>query len=137
MNVRKGLEWLSFDDAIASERDRLAKHPDILSVEWRRSSYLTRGAYAAQLVPWMNLFPKDQLMILRSEDYFNNPHDVLQHIQEYLDLQPHQLTETAPHHAQQYTPLDPLTRCRIENYFESYNRLLAELLNRDMGWANA
>ena len=58
MNVRKGVETLSFEEAIAQEPVRLRNAPNRSSELWRFSSYATRGLYAEHLERWLAAFPR-------------------------------------------------------------------------------
>ena len=76
MNIRKGIEPLSFEDAIVAELERLRNKDGRVDLDWRKSShvaYLTRGLYAEQLHRWLTLFPGEQLLILKSVDFFQRP----------------------------------------------------------------
>ncbi|MGI9254548.1 MAG: sulfotransferase domain-containing protein, partial [Thermomicrobiales bacterium] len=70
--LARGVEWLSFEDAIraeperiAGERERLLADPTYASAPYQSASYLSRGRYAEQLREWLDIFPRDQLLIVR------------------------------------------------------------------------
>ena len=44
-----------------------------MSENFQHYSYVARGIYVEQLRAYHALFPKDQLLILKAEDYFDNP----------------------------------------------------------------
>ena len=67
---------LSFEDAIAAELERLRNKDGWVDQDRRKSShvaYLARGLYAEQLHRWLTLFPREQLLILKSVDFFQRP----------------------------------------------------------------
>ena len=77
---RQGHETLEFEEALAREVERLAGEeeriladPRYASVAHRRFSYRTRGLYAEQLERWYERFPREQLLVVRSEDLFAEP----------------------------------------------------------------
>ncbi|GAC1629308.1 MAG: hypothetical protein NVS4B7_18130 [Ktedonobacteraceae bacterium] len=71
------VEPLSFEEAIDAEEKRLAGEEEKLrqdekyvSFNHRHYSYLARSTYIKQLPAWMNLFPREQFLILKSEDLY-------------------------------------------------------------------
>ncbi len=47
---------------------------------------LTLGMYAIHLLPWFEVIPRDNILLLRSEDYFENRTDVINKIRDFLGL---------------------------------------------------
>jgi hypothetical protein len=134
MRVRKGLESLSFEGAIDKERERLSSSDDPSSSTWRYYSYIKRGLYVDQLKRWMSVFPREQFLIIKSEDFYDNPERVLHETLAYLGLQPWSLATFKAHHMVGYPDMDPATRKRLTEYFAPYNQQLYALLGHDLGW---
>lgn len=67
MSVRRGLERLTFDEALTAEAERLA---DGNSHHLRHHSYMARGRYVEQIERFRNLFSSDSLLIFTFEDLF-------------------------------------------------------------------
>ena len=93
-NLRLGLESLSFADAIAAEPERLAGEaerlqadPTAVSFAHRHHSYLDRSRYGPQVVRWREA-AGDRLLVLRSEQLFDEPHRTFQRLLEFLELDP-------------------------------------------------
>ena len=73
--VALGREPLSFEDALAAEDERLhgedralRADPRYFSSEWWSHTYKARGSYAEQLERWLEVFPREQLLIIPSEE---------------------------------------------------------------------
>ena len=93
-NLRLGLESLTFADAIAAEPERLAGEaerlqadPTAVSFAHRHHSYLDRGRYGPQVARWREA-AGDRLVVLRSEQLFDEPHRTFQRLLEFLELDP-------------------------------------------------
>ena len=134
-------ESLSFQEAIASEPERLKGEiakilasPTYYSYEHQHHTYLSRGIYADQLPAWMKLFPKSQLLILKSEDLYTNPCGIYNSVLEFLGLPPHQLEIYEKHNATQYPPVSEIVYEQLRAYYRSPNQRLAQLCDRDFGW---
>ena len=44
------------------------------------------GIYQDQLSPWMSTFPRDQLLVIKSEHFFSDPQDIYNKVLDFLDL---------------------------------------------------
>ncbi|WP_186587191.1 sulfotransferase [Synechococcus sp. A15-28] len=82
---KRGFETLEPFDALAAEAERL-QSCDPVSLQ--KHSYLSRSRYLEQLDRYEALFPREQLLILRSEDLFSTPELVWQQLLSFLALQP-------------------------------------------------
>jgi hypothetical protein len=58
---------------LRGEKEKLLADEDYHSPKYRKYSYLSRGIYVDQLVEWDRYFDSDQLLVLKSEDFFENP----------------------------------------------------------------
>jgi hypothetical protein len=143
LEVRKGRESLSFEDAIDAEPERLrGEREKILrtrgeynSVFWERCSYLARGIYVDQLERWLSVFSKERILLVRSEDLYREPSAVFRETLRFLGVR----DDWQPGRFEQYNRLaSPAmaseTRGRLVAYFRPHNRRLRELTGRDFDW---
>ena len=82
---RLGFEPLPIDEALAAEQSRLATGDPY---SFQKHSYLSRSRYLEQLDRYEALFPREQLLILRSEDLFSTPERIWQELLSFLELKP-------------------------------------------------
>jgi Sulfotransferase domain len=139
--VRKRRENLRFEEAIEKEADRIKEggrkmllnesHDDR---DYCYYSYLSRGLYVDQLELWINLFRKEQILTIRSEDLFTDPASVLQEAQDFLGVPRFELKEYRNYNDAKYPPMDPFIRKRLVKYFEPHNQRLYEFLGKDFAW---
>jgi hypothetical protein len=137
MNVRKGYEPLSFEEALAAEPQRLREAGDWSTTQWRYSSYATRGLYAEQLDWWLAEFPREQLLVLKSEAFFERPDEGIQQALAFLGLPAWSPQQFEVHNPGSYGQMKPETRQRLAAYFAPHNRRLYDLLEWDLGWDDA
>jgi hypothetical protein len=117
--VRKGREPRRFEEAVEDET----------------SEYLSKSVYVDQLLRWSEFFDREQMLVLKSEDFFERPADTLRLILDFLDLPDWEPDEAEVRNRGTYTEdMDPATRRRLEEYFEPHNRRLYEYLGTDLGW---
>ena len=81
----KGREPLDFFEAVKEEKSRLAGAPP---VEARRFAYVDRGFYARQLERFFQFFPREQMKVIKFEEFKNNQRETLASIFSFLDLEP-------------------------------------------------
>jgi hypothetical protein len=139
MNFRKGIEPLPFEEAIAAEPERLRHNKASSDEDWRTMSYiayLKRGLYAEQLQRWLELFSREQLLILRSEDFFQRPEEGVQRTLDFLGLEAWHPDHYQVHNPGDYDDMQAETRARLMEYFAPHNQRLYELLGQDFRWDN-
>jgi len=47
---------------------------------------LRNGIYAPQLAPWLQYYPRENIMVIRSEDFYNDTNKVMGDVQRFLGL---------------------------------------------------
>lgn len=91
---RLGLEPLPLDQALAVEEQRLEgaeavlRAPDGRHRSHQEHSYLARSRYEQQLERYEQSFGREQFLLLRSEDLFEDGYTVWRCVQVFLDLKP-------------------------------------------------
>ena len=143
--VRKGHETLMFEEAIEAEEARLRGKGDTMlekeqlaGFEHQHFSYLSRGLYVDQLLRWSEFFSREQMLVLKSEDFFERPVETLKPVLEFLglpDWEPEASALVNRRNEGEYEQeMDPAIRRRLEEYFEPHNRRLYDYLGVDFGW---
>jgi Sulfotransferase domain len=141
MVARKGREPLTFEEAIGAAEEALLPGEEgeaRADLGDARYGYLSRGIYVDRLLRWTKFFNKEQLLVLQSEDFFENPQETLQRAFDFLGLPEWELEASKlgkKRNAGSYEEgIDPTTRRRLEEYFEPHNQRLYEFLGVDFGW---
>jgi hypothetical protein len=139
--VALGREPLSFDDALAAEPGRLAGEvermiadPAVFSHAWWDHTYVTRGLYAEQLERWLAVFPREQLLVLTTEELAADTAASFARVVSFLGAAPHALAAYPRVFERSYDPMAAATRAHLDATFAEPNRRLAELIGRDPGW---
>ena len=110
-------------------------------------SYVFRSIYHDQLHRWLRLFPRQQLMIIQSEVFFEKSADTMNAVVEFLGLEPFEFqnagelqrswdagAKNADKMPQDYPAMDDVTRRMLADFFEPYNQQLYRLVGEDFGW---
>ena len=140
--VALGREPLSFEDALAAEDERLVGEverliadPRAFSRAWWDHTYTARGRYAEQLERWLEAFPSEELLVVRTEDLGERPAETYASILAFLGAEPHELPDYPRVFDRDYEPMRAETRAALAATFAEPNRRLEALLGRELGWS--
>ncbi|MEG4290296.1 sulfotransferase, partial [Microcoleus sp. C2C3] len=130
-----GLNWeaRSLDRVISDEIERLNQNPEYIIGE-EPGNYLARGRYIEFIKKWRAFFPREQLLILKSEDFYAGAAATLKQVLEFLDLPEYQLSEYQNANPGSYPPVNQSIRDWLRDYFRPYNQQLEEYLGRKFDW---
>jgi hypothetical protein len=142
-NLRKGQEKASFQEAIEQEENRLNGEREKIIADQKYPmyrylvySYLARGVYIDQVKNWFKSFPRDQILILKSEDFFNNPPEVYQRVLTFLRLPDWKLQNFEIFNTGDYEKMDPSIEEKLRAYFDPLNQELYEYLGTNFNWGS-
>jgi hypothetical protein len=144
LEVKHGYEDArTFEEALDRETDRLHGEEGRLLEDDRyvshahlHYSYVLRGHYMRQLERWLDIFPRDRLLVLVSEDIFSDPHGQSRRVFDFLEvpqLELGRLSRLSP--SRTGDTISPKTRARLQTEFRESNEALYAFLGRDLGWA--
>ncbi|KAK6186463.1 hypothetical protein SNE40_008498 [Patella caerulea] len=98
------------------------------------------GIYYAYLENWLNIYPRDQFLVIRLEDYAVNTRNIMKNVFRFLKLR--DLTKAESDFIigqpvansrrkgdKKYGTMNESTRKMLEDFYEPYNKRLALLLN--------
>ncbi|MBX7245317.1 MAG: sulfotransferase domain-containing protein [Candidatus Sumerlaeaceae bacterium] len=120
---------LAFWEALQNEKERCARS---LPHQNHFFSYMDRGFYTIQLQRLWQFFPKEQVLILKSEDLRQKPQDILERVCDFLGVS--SLPNPAPrsiHSIRYAAPMTEREREYLRKVFEQEIRELEQLLGWD------
>jgi hypothetical protein len=128
MKRELGAEDLSFWEAIQREPERCR---EALPYQHRVFSYVDRGFYLEQLRRLWSFFPKEQVLVLKSDELKCQPARALKRVCEFLNIEPLNEVEPVNAHSRPYkSPMKPKERQYLRSVFE----LEIRGLERVLGW---
>ena len=138
MMVRNGAEKRSFSAAIAAEIAAIQQATAGDDIDWRvlnRCRHIGNSLYYYHLKRWLACFPREQMLVLRSEDLFNNPQQTMQQFYTLLGLNSSGSPQQYPrHNAGDYRPVDTDIRRQLTDFFAPHTQKLETLLNQSFHW---
>ncbi|MBX6321654.1 MAG: sulfotransferase domain-containing protein [Rhodospirillaceae bacterium] len=143
-NIRAGREPLPMLEAFEREAERvepvarrLAEDPDYPCFEHQHYSYLLRGRYLEQIQRWMQLFPREQIHLILSEEMFADPDRELRALCRFLGIPERSLDSYGVANPDRSRRRDDRATAFLMDYFRTPNRLLSEFLGRPLPWRSA
>lgn len=140
MEKRLGYENLDFEEALKKEDERLENEEQKMiedfnyySYEWQTHSYKQGGHYADLLKNWLDIFPKDNLLILKTEDFNEKPQEIFYKVLDFLNLPKHEINYRKVN-VGKYSEIDLKIKNELIEHFKPHNENLYRLLNRDFEW---
>jgi len=96
---------------------------------------IARSIYVDSVKNCYRLFGEDQVIVIKSETYFNYPNEY-DRIISFLGLNEYHLDASHFRSGNYKTKMLKETRNKLSDFFEPYNKQLYELIGRDMGWGS-
>jgi hypothetical protein len=128
MERRRGIERLSFAQAIRQEPERAR---EALPVQHRIYSYVDRGFYSEQIRRVRRYFPRQQLLFLKSEDFFRDPAKAMKTVTDFLEVERHRFQTETIHNIG--TIADPMGKKDKDFLIDVYRKDIEEV-ERLLGW---
>jgi hypothetical protein len=83
---------------------------------------------------WFAVFPREQIMVIRSEDLYERSAETIAQVVQFLGISPMAPIPFLAHNRSSGPPLDPAIRDRLSRHFAPLNARLADLLGWDPSW---
>lgn len=144
MNLRNDYEYRSFEDALKFEKERIdgryekmIKNENYYSWDYDLYAYLEHGKYYEKIKKWYSVFPKEQFLIIQSENFQKNTSDVYKQVLKFLNLQEFELDEYKFFKKRNYKEnekIDSQLRKQLVEYFKPSNEKLYKLIGEKFDW---
>jgi len=141
MKFRNGVETNSFEKALdveekilENEWEKMLEDENYFSLKFTVYGYKIKGKYLEFIKNWKNFFPSNQLLIIKSEDFFKNPQEKTNDVLNFLNLEPMKLEHYSVTRKGNYERMKPDTRKMLLDYFKPFNQELYKYLGMDFGW---
>jgi hypothetical protein len=139
--LKAGREICSFEEAIKREDERIGTAWQLLladetyynlDIAWY--AYLRTGIYIDQVKVLRSLFRQQQVLIIKSEEFYTDPPSTVKLICEFLGVPSWELKDLRIYNDHSYAPMAPAMRQSLVEYFKPYNHQLSEYLGVHFDW---
>jgi len=127
--VLEGLEPNSFSDALKNEKKRIENQTGIWK-EIQPFNYTGRGLYFNQLKTFLNFYNRDQILILKSNDFGKSLQNDFNEVFTFLGVsKSFQVTE--PPRFSSFEVVNPKVQVELRNYFKDRFDLVVECIRKN------
>ena len=142
MNLRNDYEYRNFEDALNHEAERIEgrmqkmeQNPDYYSWNYDLYGYSEHGIYVDKIKHWMEIFPKEQFLIIQSEEFLEHKSKTFEQVLKFLGLPVWEPDEYVLYKKRDYKEsMDPELRKKLTDNFKPHNQRLYEFLGRKFDW---
>ena len=135
--LNSGLVKKDLETAILTGIKNLASfsEEDIINSGYYKLDSVISSLYIYKVRSWLELFNREQILILKSEDFYSNPAKTMEEVYNFLGLPNYPLAKYSKINGGSYNPADEEIRNVLRDYFEPYNRQLEEYLGMEFNWS--
>ncbi len=137
MMVRNGAEKRSVEQAIEEEIRLIQQAATEDDIPWKvlnRCRHTGNSLYYYHLKRWFEVFPREQFLILQSENLFHQPEETLKQLYQSLGLSHHPEQDYSKFNAGTYSPVNLAVRQQLSAFFAPHTQKLETLLNQSFNW---
>ncbi|MEM6610972.1 MAG: tetratricopeptide repeat protein [Cyanobacteria bacterium P01_C01_bin.72] len=134
--LNSGLTKLDLATAISTEIERLATltETQVINTGYYNPDNIIGSLYFYQIKPWIEVLGREQFLILKSEDFYLDPSQVMDQVFKFLDLPSCPLDNYPKVNAGSYQEAEVNIRKTLQEYFAPYNQRLEEYLGMEFNW---
>lgn len=139
---RRHHDPLTLQQALDAEEERtrddwhaLAQGKLLTHSAAQRFSYRQRGHYAEQLAPFLQRFPRENMAIYSSEQFFQQPYSLLPQLYHFLGVDPSfRPADLLPRKPGHYGQGDQAVRSALLEYYRPMNEALFDMIGQRFDW---
>ena len=130
----------SFEEAIKLENERMLeaitafKRTKKMDASHQTFSYVFSGKYYEHLSNWLKYYKKEDILILKSEAFFENPKETLKRVYGYLGLSEIYPSDLSPKNQRKYAGLGKDNYIKYKGLFDEDGLQLKKLLGDYFTW---
>ena len=120
-HFNRGVETRSLTEIIKSSQQYLATVTPIeLEYTNNETEYILKSIYVYKIRRWMKLFPPENILILKSESFFNDIPTSMERVFGFLNLPNHQENNYTKHNIGSYRPVSDEIKQKLTEIFQAY-----------------
>lgn len=112
----------------------MMKDENYFSYDYQKFSYLTRGIYLDQIKNWLEYFPREQILILQTEEFLEKTPEVYRRVLKFLNLQVIDLKQYKKLNIGNYKEMEDKTKQKLIDFFKPHNEKLYKNLKLNFKW---
>ncbi|KRF14083.1 hypothetical protein ASG90_13065 [Nocardioides sp. Soil797] len=123
------------DQRLIGEVEKMRDDISYESHPHRHQAYKSRGQFAEQLDRVHRLFARDQVHVMESESFFEQPEREYRDLLRFLELNADVMPTFGRHNARPSAPMPDDARSLLDGHFRSHDDALSDVLGRRPHWS--
>ena len=95
---------------------------------------MKKGIYEKQISPWLEIFPRKQILIISTEEFGEKTTETYDKIFRFLELPKYNIKNKERHRKGTYEAMDNETRKILDDFYEPYNSKLFQKIEETFRW---
>ena len=108
---------------------------DNLEFSSNKINLVKKGIYEKQISPWLEIFPRKQILIISTEEFGEKTTETYDKIFRFLELPKYKIKNKERHRKGTYEAMDDKTRKILDDFYESYNSKLFQKIEETFRWS--
>jgi hypothetical protein len=119
---------------LVGERERMLVDPGYVSHHFQHNAYVTRGQYIEQLLQLEDVFGRERMLVIDSDEFFANGRPAFDSVCDFLGLPRRDDITFGKHNSRSRAPMSTQLRERLTAHFAPYDERLAAWWGRVPSW---
>ena len=116
----------------ALDREFVSTKSNRMRIAGPKFGLLQRGFYGRQIANWSKLFPPEQLLFLRSDEFVADRHETIHQVCEFLGVDDHPSIPDDPPYVADYEPLNGEHRQELLGRFAADTKWVEKFTGWDL-----
>ena len=128
-------ESRSFEELIKREIHEIKnKGNESMEFSVDKINLVKKGIYIKQILPWLEIFPKKQILIISTEEFDENTSETYNKIFRFLELPKYEIKNNKRYRKGNYEKMKEETRQTLNNFYQKYNEELFQKIGKNFEW---
>ncbi len=95
---------------------------------------IKKGIYIIQILPWLKIFPREQILIISTEEFGEKTDEIYNKIFRFLELPEYKIKNKQRYRKGTYEKMSDEARKILDNFYKQYNNELFQKIGKNFEW---
>ena len=134
-NIIDENESRGFEELIKKEIEEIEQASnESLEFSSDKINLVKKGIYIKQILPWLEIFPRKQILIISTEEFANKTSETYNEIFRFLELPEYEIKNKQRYRKGNYEKMDDKVRKILNGFYEKYNKELFQKIGKKFEW---
>lgn len=99
-----------------------------------KTNLVKKGIYIKQILPWLDIFPRKQILIISTEEFAKKTTEIYNEIFRFLELPEYKIKNKQRYRKGNYEKMSDRVRKTLDDFYEKYNKELFQKIGKNFEW---